>query len=52
MYRLIKYTDLVIFNVKTNLLRKCYENSIAELKNLKQSYENKESMRFTNWIEV
>jgi hypothetical protein len=52
MFRLIKYTDLVIFTVKTNLARKCYQNSIAELKNLKVSYENKESIRFTNWIDV
>lgn len=29
MYRLIKYTDLVTFNVKIDLVRKCYENSIA-----------------------
>jgi len=50
MYKMIKYTDLVRFNVKANLVRKCYENSINDLKNLKKSYENKDLMRFTNWI--
>ena len=52
IYRMIKYSDLVRFNVKLQLVRQCYEHSIADLKNLKRASENKETIRFTNWIEM
>lgn len=52
MYRLVKYTDIVRFNVKIALVRKCYANSIADLRNLRRAYENKDSIRFTNWIDA
>lgn len=41
MYRMIKYTDLLRFNAKIELIRKCYQNSITDLKNLKRASENK-----------
>ena len=52
MYKLIKYTDNVRFTAKSNMIRNCYMNSIEELRNLKKSYENKDLIRFTNWIEI
>ena len=50
VYRLIKYTDMYRFNVKIDLIRKSYENSIQQVQNLKKAFENKETVRFTNWI--
>ena len=52
MYKLIKYTDNVRFTAKSNMIRNCYMNSIEELRNLKKSYENKDLIRFINWIEI
>jgi hypothetical protein len=37
MYKVIKYTDQVRFNVKLNMVQKCYENSIADLRHLKKA---------------
>lgn len=52
MYRLIKYTDMLRFNVKLDLIRKSFINSISELRNLKKASESKETVRFTNWVEM
>lgn len=52
MYRLIKYTDMLRFNTKISLLRRCYENAIQEMRSLRKAFLNKDTMRFTNWIQV
>jgi hypothetical protein len=52
IYRMIKYTDLLRFNVKLELIRKCHQNSISDLKALTRASEDKDSIRFTNWIEM
>jgi hypothetical protein len=43
---------MVRFNVKLALIRKCFGNSILDLRNLKKASESKETTRFTNWIEM
>lgn len=52
LYRLIKYTDMLRFNTKVALLRRCYENAIQEMRTLRKAFLNKDTMRFTNWIQV
>ncbi len=52
MYKVIKYTDQVRFNVKLNMVQKCYENSIADLRHLKKASQHKDTVRFTNWVEM
>jgi len=47
---MIKYSDLLRFNVKLDLVRKCYANSISDLANLKKAAEDKDTIRLVNWI--
>ena len=43
---------MVRFNTKIALLRRCYENAIHEMRSLRKAFLNKDTMRFTNWIQV
>lgn len=52
IYRMIKYSDMLRFNVKLEMVRKCYHNSIADLANLKRASEDKEAIRLVNWIDM
>ena len=49
---MIKYSDMLRFNVKLDLIRKCYENSRADLANLKRASEDRDTIRLVNWIDM
>jgi hypothetical protein len=52
IYRMIKYSDMLRFNVKLDLIRKCYDNSRADLANLKRASEDRDTIRLVNWIDM
>lgn len=51
LYKIIKLTDMVRYNLKVEYAKSSLANSIKEIEVLLANYENRQSRAFVSWVE-